>query len=154
MERQAIAARTRGERIADAIARTAGRLWFTAAHAVWFGFWILANSGKVPGIRPFDPFPYPFLTFVVSLESIFLALFILMSQNRANKQADSRSHLDLQINLLAEQESTAALQMLHRLCEFHGLSAAGDEEEVERLKRSTKPEALLEEIRKNLPDDC
>jgi uncharacterized membrane protein len=31
----------------------------------------------------FDPFPYPLLTLVVSLESIFLSLFILISQNRS-----------------------------------------------------------------------
>ena len=49
----------------------------------------------------------------MSLEAIFLALFVLASQNRLSRQADKRSHLDLQIDLLAEREMTAVLQLLH-----------------------------------------
>jgi Protein of unknown function (DUF1003) len=84
MEKDAMAARSGGERVSDAIARHAGRTWFIAAHAACFGGWILLNTGMLPGIRAFDPIPYQSLTFVVSLEAIFLSLFILMSQNRAN----------------------------------------------------------------------
>jgi uncharacterized membrane protein len=68
---------------------------------VWFGTWVTVDTGAVRGSRPFDPFPFPFLTMTVSLEAIFLALFVLASQNRLARQADKRSHLDLQIDLLA-----------------------------------------------------
>src|SRR5262249_48756586 len=122
MEKAALEERTPGERFGDALARCAGQMWFIAAHALWFGTWIILNRGLIPGVRPFDPYPFPFLTFVVSLEAIFLSLFILMSQNRASRQADARAHLDLQINLLSEQEATKMLQMLQKLCEHHGLS--------------------------------
>ena len=152
MERDATEGRSIGERMGDAIAHRAGRLWFIGAHAIWFGGWIVLNAGLVPGIRAFDPYPYQFLTFVVSLEAIFLSLFILMSQNRGNKQADSRSHLDLQINLLAEQESTKMLQMLQKLCEHHKLSIAKDPE-VERLEHRTQPETLVKELKENLPEN-
>jgi hypothetical protein len=50
----------------------------------------------------------------VSLEAIFLALFVLASQNRLARQADKRSHLDLQIDLLAEREMTAVLHDIAR----------------------------------------
>ena len=153
MEEAAIASRSCGERISDAVAHHAGRTWFIVAHAAWFGGWILLNTGIMPGIRPFDRFPYQFLTFVVSLEAIFLSLFILMSQNRANKQADSRSHLDLQINLLAEQESTKMLEMLQSLCEHHKLPVARDPE-VDLLKSPTKPAELLTELQEHLPNNC
>jgi len=153
MEREATACRSVGERMGDAIARHAGRLWFISAHAIWFGGWILLNAGLIRRVHPFDPFPYQFLTFVVSLEAIFLSLFILMSQNRAGKQADSRSHLDLQINLLAEQESTKMLQMLQKLCEYHNLTIA-DDPEVELLKGPTQPEILLKELKETLPENC
>lgn len=148
-----MACRNIGERMGDGIARQAGRLWFVALHGVWFAGWMIINADWIAGIRPFDPYPYAFLTFIVSLESIFLSLFILMSQNRANRQADSRSHLDLQINLLAEQESTKTLQMLQKLCEHHGLDVAFDPE-VERLKSTTEPEALLNQLKESLSDDC
>jgi uncharacterized membrane protein len=153
MEQDATDCRSMGERMGDAIARQAGRLWFISAHAIWFGGWILLNSGLVSGIRAFDPYPYQFLTFVVSLEAIFLSLFILMSQSRGNRQADSRSHLGLQINLLAEQESTKMLQMLQKLCEYHDLSIANDPE-LELLKSPTEPEALVKELKESLPENC
>lgn len=153
MEQEAMSARSGGERVSDAIAHHAGRTWFIGAHAAWFGGWILLNAGTMPGIRPFDPFPYQFLTFVVSLEAIFLSLFILMSQNRANKQADARSHLDLQINLLAEQEATKMLEMLQGLCEYHKLAVARDPE-VDLLKSPTKPAELLTELQEHLPGNC
>ena len=153
MEQAAMDARSTGERISDTIARHAGRVWFISAHAVWFFGWITLNVGLVPGIRPFDPYPFQFLTFVVSLEAIFLSLFILMSQNRSNRQADARSHLDLQINLLAEQESTKMLEMLQSLCRHHKLSVANDLE-VENLKTPTEPTELLKELKAGLPDNC
>ena len=81
-------------------------------HAAWFAIWIVINTGLVPGLDPFDPFPFPFLTMTVSLEAIFLALFVLSSQNRLARQADKRAHLDLQIDLLAEREMTAVLKLL------------------------------------------
>jgi uncharacterized membrane protein len=65
---------------------------------------------------------------VVSLESIFPSLFILMSQNRSGLQADQRNHLDLQINLLSEDENTKMLQMLQALCEHHKLAIGSDPE--------------------------
>jgi uncharacterized membrane protein len=55
------------------------------------------------------------------LEAIFLSIFVLLSQNRLTRQAEKRAHLDLQVNLLAEQESTIALQLLQRICEHLGI---------------------------------
>jgi uncharacterized membrane protein len=152
IEQEAIAARSGGERFADAVAHHAGRVWFIGAHAFWFAGWILLNVGLVPGIPSFDPYPYQFLTFVVSLEAIFLSLFILMSQNRSSRQADARSHLDLQINLLAEQESTKMLQMLQSLCRHQGLAVANDPE-VDNLTTPTEPAELIEELKTSLPDN-
>ena len=57
-------------------------MWFVYLHVVWFSFWILANNGSIPGVAPFDTFPYGLLTMIVSLEAIFLATFILINQNR------------------------------------------------------------------------
>jgi len=93
----------------------AGTAGFVAAHVVWFAAWIIWNTGLVPGVRPIDPFPFSFLTLVVSLEAIFLTLFVLMSQNNLTRQSERRAHLDLQVNLLAEQESTKTLEVLERI---------------------------------------
>jgi uncharacterized membrane protein len=55
------------------------------------------------------------LTTIVSLEAIFLTLFVLISQNRMSREADKRAQLDLQVNLLAEKEATMILRMLQEI---------------------------------------
>jgi uncharacterized membrane protein len=151
LEHSALAKRSNGERWADKVASTAGKVWFTVGHLFWFSAWIILNVGILPGVTAFDPYPFPLLTLATSLEAIFLSLFILTSQNRAAAQADQRSHLDLQINLLAESESTATLRMLQALCEHHGLTVARDPE-VELLAQRTEPKALVRDLQTKLPD--
>ena len=147
MEAEVLKGRSPLERVGDAIAVQAGKPWFVVVHAVWFIGWIALN---LPSHRtkPFDPFPYPFLTMIVSLESIFLALFLLMSQNRSSGQAEQRAHLDLQINLLSEDENTKMLQMLQALCAHHRLAIARDPE-VERLAGNVDAADVLAEIKKH-----
>src|SRR6185436_639385 len=65
-------ARTTQDRLADTVSIFSGRMRFVYMHIVWFGVWIILNTGHV-GIRPFDPFPYGLLTMIVSLEAIFLS---------------------------------------------------------------------------------
>ena len=109
------ARRTAAERFSDTIARIAGSAWFAGLHVLWFAAWIAWNTGLVPRWRPIDPFPFSFLTLVVSLEAIFLSIFVLVSQNNLTRQSERRAHLDLQINLLAEQESTKTVALLERI---------------------------------------
>jgi len=149
IELAALRARTFSQRISDVIAEHAGRMWFIAMHALWFVAWIALNLGAF-GQVVFDPFPFSLLTMIVSLEAIFLSLFILMSQNRTTRHAEQRGHLDLQINLLAERENTKMLQMLQALCEKHGLHVK--DAELEQLSERTEPQQLLKELKDNLPD--
>jgi uncharacterized membrane protein len=114
MEHSALAQRSLSARLGDVIATHAGKMWFIVFHAVWFAIWLWLNSDPKRKFA-FDPFPFQLLSTIVSLESIFLSLFILMSQNRSNIQADQRNHLDLQINLLSEEENTKMLQMLQAM---------------------------------------
>src|SRR6185437_6842965 len=90
-----------------------------------YGLWILVNLNMVPGIKPFDRFPFLLLSVVVSVEAIFLSTFVLMKQNRMSKRADQRAHLDLQINLLSEREMTMVLQLLQQISHRLGVGASG-----------------------------
>jgi uncharacterized membrane protein len=152
MEGESRKARSSVERIGDTIAIQAGRPWFIVVHCVWFFLWMVGNTPSLRS-KPFDPFPYSFLTMAVSLESIFLALFLLMSQNRSNVQAEQRAHLDLQINLLSEDENTKMLQMLQALCAHHNLTIARDPE-VAKLAGETDAADVIAEIRKHAVDPC
>ena len=116
---------------------------------VWFGGWIILNL--IPGIKHIDPFPFTFLTLVVSLEAIFLSTFILISQNHDARISDRRNHLDLQINLLSEQENTRMLLLLKVIAEKLGCEIA-NESELAVLSEETDPEkvaALIEEHEKD-----
>jgi uncharacterized membrane protein len=77
--------------IADGITSLSGRMVFAYIHIVWFVVWILLNTGWF-GLHAFDPFPYGLLTMIVSLEAIFLATFVLISQNRQDQE--SERHVD------------------------------------------------------------
>jgi uncharacterized membrane protein len=149
LEEKALARRTLSARIRDVIATQAGRMWFIIFHVVWFAVWLVLNM-KPKGAMTFDPFPFSLLTTIVSLESIFLSLFILMSQNRSSIQADQRNHLDLQINLLSEDENTKMLQMLQALCEHHRL-AIGSDPEITAMTKRTEVKELMSELKDNLP---
>jgi len=151
LEKKALARRSLSARIGDAIATHAGKMWFIVLHFVWFAVWVFLNL-KAKGAATFDPFPFSFLTMIVSLESIFLSLFILMSQNRSGIQADQRNHLDLQINLLAEDENTKMLQMLQALCEYHKLAIANDPE-IQAMAQRTEIKEVVTQLREHLPGE-
>jgi uncharacterized membrane protein len=131
-------------RMADAITSFSGRMIFAYVHIVWFGVWILLNTGWF-GLRPFDPFPYGLLTMIVSLEAIFLSTFVLISQNRLGEETERRADLDLHIGLLTEHELTRVLQMLDAIQAKLGI-VDHENSELADLEMETKPEDVLAEI--------
>ena len=149
LEEQNLANRTFSARIGDLIATEAGKMWFIVAHLVWFSLWIGINLYGHTGIA-FDPFPFSLLTMIVSLESIFLSLFILMSQNGSGIQAERRNHLDLQINLLAEDENTKIIQMLQAICEHNGLQI-GNDPVIKAMAERTEVTKVVSDLSVNLP---
>ena len=150
LQQESMVNMTKGERISDAISRFAGSQTFILIHVVWFSVWILINKGLAPGVRIFDPFPFNLLTMVVSLEAILLTSFVMITQNRMARQADKRDHLDLQVNLLAEQEITKVLQMLDRICK--ALKISEQDKEAQRLMKKTDVTSIAREIEQKILD--
>ena len=149
LEEQALAGRSPGEKLGDAASRLIGSMPFVVFHLVWFAAWIALNLGAIPGMKPFDEFPFGLLTLVVSLEAIFLSLFLLISQNRMTRQADKRAHLDLQINLLAEAETTKILRMLERIADKVGVETEAEEAD---LDQPTDIVRLATRVEKHIPE--
>jgi uncharacterized membrane protein len=137
--------RTLGERFADNLVMWFGSIWFVAANMAVFLFWILINIGTFPEIEIFDPYPFTLLTMAVSLEAIFLSIFVLMSQNRESMISDLREEIDLQINMIAEQEITKIIHLLSAVMKHLDVPYERDPE----LKKMMKP-LNTEEIRKEL----
>ena len=147
LEESARGERSSADRVAEAIANFCGSMTFVWVHVVWFGFWILINL--VPGLRHIDPFPFTFLTLVVSLEAIFLSTFILISQNHDTKISERRNHLDLQINLLSEQENTRMIGMLKAIAEKVGANIDQDPH-LQALSEHTAPERVARQIKEHV----
>lgn len=101
--------RTTEEKASDSITTFSGKMLFVYVHTAWFLGWLLYN---IFAPVPFDPLPFGLLTLIVSLEAIFLATFILISQNRQGAVSDLRSQLDYQVNIQAEKENKEALALL------------------------------------------
>jgi uncharacterized membrane protein len=135
---------TTADRVADAITSFCGSIGFVWITVVLVGSWVGFNLA-LSGAARIDPFPFPLLTLVLSVEAIFLAIFILMSQSRAARVSEKRSQLDLQLNLLSEQENTKMLLMLEQIGNAVGAETSGGPD-VEALAQATQPEALSEQI--------
>jgi len=123
-------------KIADNITTFAGSMAFVYIHIIWFAAWI--GFGV-------ESYPYGLLTMIVSLEAIFLSTFILINQNLETRVSERRSHLDLQLNMLSEQENTKMITILRAIAEKVGADLSHDPH-LEALSEETLPEKLAEQI--------
>jgi CRP/FNR family transcriptional regulator, cyclic AMP receptor protein len=98
------------QRIADVIADFSGTLIFLGANVLLYTIWIIVNQAGSPLL--FDPFPFSFLSMVVSLEAILLSIFVLISQNRQARKDRIKANLDYQVNLKSELEIGLILKEL------------------------------------------
>jgi uncharacterized membrane protein len=126
--------RTRVEVAADRLTRIASSGYFLLAHVLWFALWVTWNTGLIPGARPFDPFPFGLLTMIVSLEAIFLSIFVLMAQRRESSIAELREEITLQVLMRAEEEVTKTLQLVAGLYPRLGQKLAADPELDDMLR--------------------
>jgi len=108
--------RTLVQRSADWIAAFSGSITFLVLHVVVFAVWLVVNTVKIPGFQQFDPYPFGFLTLAVSLEAIFLSVFVLLSQNRQASKDRIRSDVEYEVNLKAELEIA---HMHEKIDRFH-----------------------------------
>jgi uncharacterized membrane protein len=131
-------------RIAQAITNFTGSMLFVYLHLAIFGFWILANLGLFPIVRPWDP-SMVVLAMIASVEAIFLSTFVLISQNRMAAAADKRADLNLQISLLNEHETTKLIALVSAIADRLEVST-GVDEEVKELQKEVTPEAVLDRI--------
>jgi uncharacterized membrane protein len=121
------------EVVADWLNYMASSTPFLVVHVLWFTAWILWNTGVV-GLRPFDPFPFGLLTMIVSLEAIFLSIFVLMAQRRESAIAEMREEISLQVSLRLEEEVTKTLQLVAGLYTRLGYRMAEDKELTDMLQ--------------------
>lgn len=133
LEQETRADRSVLDRAADWVNGIACGSAFIVVHVLWFGLWIALNATEAVS---FDP-TFNLLMLVVSLEAIVLTGFVLRAQGRMRLEAEKRAHLDLQLNMLAEQELTAILRVLCVLAERMGIDIATCDPSVEQFRSQT-----------------
>ena len=135
------------DRLSDHITGFTGSIWFIIAHVVFFTLWFVTNTLWILTKDPLDPYPFQLLNLLLAVEAVLLGTFLLMSQNRQNRQADLWLHVVLQVSLLNEQETTKTLQLLKRICEHLDLRDAAGDKELKQLIQTTHLEELAEGLR-------
>ncbi|HMJ17954.1 MAG TPA: DUF1003 domain-containing protein [Gemmatimonadaceae bacterium] len=145
--------RSQMEIIADRMIGFASSTPFLVIHALLFIGWIWWNL-PFSGMPKFDPYPYGMLTTIVSLEAIFLSIFVLMTQSRESRIGELREELTLQVNLRMEEEITKTLHLVAGLYSRLGLQLADDPElkaMLEPLDPKKMENDLAEQISASMP---
>ena len=152
---RAIKARHSGERsrmeiLATWLTEFASSTGFFVFHVIGFSTWVVWNLG-ILGLPQFDPFPFGLLTMIVSLEAIFLSIFVLMTQGRESAIAELREELTLQVNLRIEEEVTKTLHLVAGLYTRLG-HTIGEDPELRQMLRPLDPELIEKEVTDQLHD--
>lgn len=162
-EAKSLRSRSLLTQISDDLTSICGSTTFLLLHILIFTIWVGANLNLFPFVVPFDPFPFGLLTMVVSLEAIFLSIFVLVSQNRSSYINTIRDEVHLGVNLIAEEEITKILEVLAEIRRELGIKKPDPELEkmleridtgyiertiTDQMKRANKTlvEALKKEV--------
>ena len=86
-------------------------------NAVGIGLWVGVNTGLLPGVRAFDPYPFHLLALIASLEAVLLSAAVLVRLGRVEARAEERSRLALQAGILVEDKVVEVARMLEEIDE-------------------------------------
>lgn len=153
-EAKSLRSRSLLTQIADDLTNIFGSTSFLILNAIFFAQWIIINMGWIDGFEPWDPFPFGLLTMIVSLEAIFLAIFVLVAQNRSATVSSMREEVHLQVNLIAEEEITKILGVLAEIRKAVGIKKEDAELEamLKRIDTNYIEQRILDQVsRANKP---
>ena len=131
-------------RALHAVGQFVGTPYFFIAQSLGVGLWIWMNIGE--SNWKFDEYPFPLLALILALEAVLLTSCVLIRQNISDQAFERRNHLDLQINLLAERESTLSLDILRRLA-AHMKCPIDQDAQCEELTKETPVDAIAQDLR-------
>lgn len=152
-EAKSIRSRSLLTQLADDLTETFGSTGFLFLNAAFFLVWIVLNAEIIPGLPAFDPFPFGLLTMAVSLEAIFLSIFVLVSQNRSSYINSIREEVHLRVNLIAEEEITKVLEVLAEMRREMGIKVKDEELDnmLHRIDTNYIERSILDQIQRAKP---
>jgi uncharacterized membrane protein len=127
LEEEALDRRTAAEHTSDAIVKSIGSTPFLLLHVLLVGIWSTVNLNLITGVKAFDPFPFSILALLLAAESVFLTIFVLISQDRMAREAERRSH-------------------------HAGVDVRSSTQQVQGFSEATDVQRLASELKDKLPD--
>jgi uncharacterized membrane protein len=111
---------TNWSRVAERIAGLSASRAFVVFNLVVFVLWIIVNialhSLHLHGLMAFDEPPtFSVLGFIVTVEALFISLFVLISQGLQRERDRIRADLDYQVTVKAHQELMQLQEKVDRL---------------------------------------
>ena len=107
--------------------------------------WVAFNlvTPKLFGWPRIDPPPFFWLQGMVALSALLTTTMVLITANRQTRNAEERSHLDLQVNLLAERKVAKLIALVEELRRDLPMVRDRIDREADSMQRAVDPEAML-----------
>lgn len=144
--------RTGIERALDRAAASISHPVFFLAEALFHVGWVAANLGALPGVTPWDPFPFSFLGGLASIQALFIALLILMQTRHESTASEVREEMDLQVALHAEREVSKIIRMLAEVHRALEIPSDEHDRELEVMSEPIRPDYLMEKTERRLEE--
>lgn len=139
---------SRFQRSIEWVTRGAGRPAFAAALTVLLVGWIALNLGLAAfGRTAIDEPPFVWLEGAVALTALYMTVFILTTQRRADKLAGLRDQLTLELSILSEQKSAKIIELLEELRRDHPSISDRPDENAAALSTPADPNAVLDALK-------
>lgn len=149
---EAARSRTPLQRALVRVARAISHPWFFAAELALHTGWVVMNTGWVPGISPWDPYPFGLLAGLASVQALFIGLLILMYAEQESRMGEVREEMELQVALHDERETSKVLRMLTEIQDALGIHGAERDRELELMSKPIDPEQLREVTRQHIEE--
>lgn len=144
----------RHQRTVEAASDFFGRPAFLYSILLLAALWMLLNV--LPqrfGLLQFDPPPFTWLEFSLSLGSLLTTTGVLIKQNRQEKLAEQRAQLGLQLNLLSEQKVAKLIALIEELRRDLPIVQDRYDPEVEVLKQAADPHVVMDTLEERLAEE-
>jgi uncharacterized membrane protein len=124
-----------------------GRPSFLALLTLSIVLWIAFNLAvRLSGYVPFDPAPYNWLQTVTGLAALFMTVFILATQQRADQLDARRQQLTLQMALLIEQKTAKIIELLEEMRRDNPMTRNRVDEQAAAMSAPADPIAVASAI--------
>ncbi len=139
------------QRTIETVTANLGRPLFLNLVLIFVAGWVIVNVfPQRLGLQRFDPPPFAWLEWLISLGALLLAIIILITQNRQARLAERRAELDLQVNLLAEQKVAKLIALVEELRRDLPSVKNRVDPEAEAMQEAANPHAVLEALEEKL----